>query len=274
MLLLKATQDGVTKEREFNIRVREDKIQNIDIYKTSTAAGKAPILPDSVVANGLEFDDPTPSLKSETKPEFDFAEEFNSKLIPVEWAQISPEKYAKGKEGTSFVVKGTASYKDKTYPATAMVTVKKAVAAPESNSSVTFENVQLNDVFWAPKQEINAKSSLKKAISEIGKASGGEPNFDNAIKKLNGETNYDAFSGYVFQDSDIYKSIEAISYTLSATQNDTDLEMAETRKFLEDTLERWIQKIEKVQYADGYIGTFFTLRSQSSSGGGAPGTHR
>ncbi len=155
-----------------------------------------------------------------------------------------------------------------------MVTVKKAVAAPESNSSVTFENVQLNDVFWAPKQEINAKSSLKKAISEIGKASGGEPNFDNAIKKLNGETNYDAFSGYVFQDSDIYKSIEAISYTLSATQNDTDLEMAETRKFLEDTLERWIQKIEKVQYADGYIGTFFTLRSQSSSGGGAPGTHR
>ncbi len=273
-LSLKATQDGVTKETEFNIRVREDKIKSIDIYKTSTAAGTAPILPDSVVANGLEFDDPTPSLKSETKPEFDFAEEFNSKLVPVKWESVSPESYAKGKEGTSFTVKGTVEYKGKNYDATAMVSVKDAVAAPESNSSVTFENVQLNDIFWAPKQEINAKSSLKKAISEIGKASGGEPNFDNAIKKLNGETDYDAFSGYVFQDSDIYKSIEAISYTLSATQNDTDPEMAETRKFLEETLERWIQKIEKVQYADGYIGTFFTLRSQSSSGGGAPGTHR
>lgn len=274
VLLLRATQDGVTKEAEFNLRVREDQIQSIDIYKTTTAAGKAPILPDSVVANGLEFDDPTPSLKSETKPEFDFAEEFNSKLVPVKWEEVNPENYAKGKEGTSFVVKGTVSYKGKNYAATALVSVKEAVAAPESNSSVTFENVQLNDIFWAPKQEINAKSSLKKAISEIGKASGGEPNFDNAIKKLNGETNYDAFSGYVFQDSDIYKSIEAISYTLSATQNDADPEMAETRKFLEDTLERWIQKIEQVQYADGYIGTFFTLRSQSSSGGGAPGTHR
>ena len=273
-LKLKATHDGISQEAEMPIRVRLEKIQSIDIYRTATAAGVAPILPDSVVANGLEFDDPTPSLKSETKPEFDFAEEFNSRLIPVTWEKVDAAKYAKGQEGKAFTVKGTATYDNKDYVATALVTVKQPAAAAESNSSVTFENVQLNDVFWAPKQEINAKNSLKKAITEIEKASGGEPNYDNAIKKLNGESDYDAFNGYVFQDSDIYKSIEAISYTLSATQNDTDPEMAETRKFLEDKLDSWIQKIEKVQYADGYIDTFFTLRSQSSSGGGSPGTHR
>ncbi len=273
-LKLKATYEGESKETEFAIRVRSEEVKSIDLYKTSTAAGVAPILPDSVVANGLEFDDPTPSLKSQTKPTFDFAEEFNSRLIPVTWETVDPAKYAKSQVGKSFTVKGTAVYGYKEYVATAVVTVKDAVVSAESNSSVTFENVQLNDVFWAPKQEVNAKASLKKAIEEIEKASGGEPNYDNAIKKLNGEKDYDAFNGYVFQDSDIYKSIEAISYTLSATQNETDEEMVATRKFLEDKIESWIQKIEKVQYADGYIDTFFTLRSQSSSGGGSAGTHR
>lgn len=273
-LKLKATHEGVSQETQIALRVRLEKIQSIDTYRTATAAGVAPILPDSVVANGLEFDEPTPSLKSATKPDFDFAEEFNSRLVPVTWEPVDKAKYAKGQEGKAFTVRGTATYDNKDYVATALVTVKEPAAAAESNSSVTFENVQLNDVFWAPKQEVNAKNSLKKAITEIEKASGGEPNYDNAIKKLNGETDYDAFNGYVFQDSDIYKSIEAISYTLSATQNDTDPEMAETRKFLEDKLNSWIEKIEKVQYADGYIDTFFTLRSQSSSGGGSPGTHR
>lgn len=273
-LKLSVSNEGVTKETEFAINVREDKVKSIDVYKTSTAAGVAPILPDSVVANGIQFDDPTPSLKSTTKPDFDFAEEFNSKLIPVTWEKVDPAKYAKGKEGTSFRVSGTATHGGKSYSATAMITVKDAVSAAESNSSVTFENVQLNDVFWAPKQEVNAKASLKKAIYEIEQASGGEPNYDNSIKKLNGEGDYGDFSGYVFQDSDIYKSIEAISYTLSATQNATDPEMVETRAFLAEKLNSWIEKIEKVQYADGYIDTYFTLRGKNAAGGGSQGTHR
>ncbi len=271
-LTLKATHDGDAKEETLTLRVKDDSVKSIDTYKTSTAAGVAPILPDSVVANGVEFDSPTPKLSYVTK--YNTAEEFNSRLIPVTWEAVPAANYAAGKVGTTFTVKGEAVYNNKKYPATAEITVKAAVAAPESNSSVTFENVQLTDEFWAPKQEINAINSLNKAILEIGKPSGGEPNYDNAIKRLNGDTSYGEFSGYVFQDSDIYKSIEAISYTLSATQNDTSAQMAAQRKKLEDTLERWIGKIEKVQYADGYIDTFFTLRSQSSSGGGSPGTHR
>ena len=131
---------------------------------------------------------------------------------------------------------------------------------PAANTTVTFENVQLTDNFWNPKQKVNAVNSLNKAIYQIEQASGGEPNFVNAIKKLNGEP-YDEFQGYVFQDSDIYKSIEAISYTLSVINDDTDPEMVAQKAVLEEKLAYWISLIEQVQYADGYIDTHFTLRS-------------
>ncbi len=271
VLKLKVTKGDVSKEAQMSIRV--EGVQGIDTYKTSTAAGVAPILPDSVVAKGVTFDTPTPSLKSTTNPDFDFGEEFNDSLVPVTWEKVDPASYAASQVGKTFTVKGKARHEGKEYDAIAEITVAKATNAAETNSSVTFENVQLNDSFWAPKQDTNAMTSLNKAILEIAKASGGEPNFDNAIKRLNGEE-YEAFQGFVFQDSDIYKSIEAISYTLSATQNETGAEMAEQRKKLEDKLNSWIEKIEKVQYADGYIDTHFTLRSESYSGGEAPGTHR
>ena len=268
-LHLEVIREGVAKEADLAIRVIENKVTNIDVYETTVAAGIAPILPDSVVANGVEFDDPTPS----TTGRYDFGEEFSSRLIPVTWEAVNPEDYAAGKEGTSFTVKGTATYQGEEFEASAKITVKKPVTAEESNSSVTFENVQLEDDFWTHRQETNAITSLDKAMEEIAKDTGGEPNFDNAIKKLNGEP-YSAFKGFVFQDSDIYKSIEAISYTLSATQNETSPEMAAQREKLEEKLNSWIEKIEKVQYADGYIDTHFTLRSQTYNGGSRAGTHR
>ena len=270
-LKLTVSKGDAVKETEHSIRV--EGIESVDTYQTATAAGKAPILPATVVVNGLSFDDPTPSLKSSTKPDFDFAETFNSKLMAVVWEEVDPADYAADQVGNTFTVKGYVPYGDEKFDALAEITVKEPAVVAEANSTVTFENVQLTDEFWSPKQKVNALSSLNAAIYRIGLASGGEPNFDNAIKKLNGEP-YDEFRGYVFQDSDIYKSIEAISYTLSATQNDTDPEMAEQREKLQDKLNSWIEKIEKVQYADGYIDTFFTLRSTSYSGGGAPGTHR
>lgn len=268
---LKVTHGDSVKETQFEVRV--EAIESIDTYVTATAAGTAPILPKTVVANGLSFDDPTPSLKSWTKPDFDFAETFDSKLVPVEWEEVDPAAYAADQVGETFTVNGVVRVGDQVVPAAAEITVKEPVVAPEANSTVTFENVQLTDNFWQPKQKVNAVNSLNAGIYQIGLPSGGEPNFDNAIKKLNGEP-YDNFQGFVFQDSDIYKSIEAISYTLSVIHNDTDPEMVAQREKLESTLARWIEKIEKVQYADGYINTHFTLRSSGHAGGSSSGTHR
>ena len=270
-LKLTVSDGQLTKEREFSVRV--EGVESIDRYVTTTAAGKAPILPETVVVNGISFDDPTPSLKSTTKPDFDFAETFDSKLMAVTWENVDPASYGADQVGKTFTVKGKVQYGDLSLDAFADITVKEPAVTAVANSTVTFENVQLNDIFWSPKQKVNALNSLNKAILEISKSSGGEPNFDNAIKKLNGQP-YNAFSGYVFQDSDIYKSIEAISYTLSATQNDNSEEMSAQRATLEKKLNEWIEKIGKVQYADGYIDTFFTLRSKTNPGGGSQGTHR
>lgn len=266
-------------ERETTFPVSVESIESIDDYITTTAAGREPILPKMVVVNGISFDDPTPSLKSVNKTQnygteaFDFGEEFNSKLMPVEWEAADPKLYAADQAGNTFTVNGTVSYAGQQWDAKAQITVKKPVVAPDANSAVTFENVKLNDEFWQPKQKVNALNSLNAGISRIAMDAGGEPNFDNAIKKLNGEA-YEPFNGFVFQDTDIYKSIEAISYTLSVIQNDTEPEIAAQRADLEQTLESWIHKIEQVQYADGYINTHFTLRSTTFAGGSSPGTHR
>jgi DUF1680 family protein len=263
-------EDSTTVTKSAEMAIKIEGVEGIETYKTATAEGIAPILPKMVVAKGITFDDPTPS-KTTRNNGVDLGETFDSKLVPVTWESVDPSKYAVGKKGTTFEVNGTVEILGTTYPAKAEITVNERVVAPVANSTVTFENVQLTDSFWNPKQKINAVNSLNKAISEIEKSSGGEPNFINAVKKLNGEE-YGSFSGFVFQDSDIYKSIEAISYTLSVINDDPD--MADQKAKLEAKLAEWISLIEQVQYADGYIDTHFTLRSTSYSGGGAAGTHR
>ena len=264
-------QDGQTVTRTATLEVKVDGIESLDEYVTATEAGRAPILPKTVVANGIAFDDPTPDLYGPTG--YNFAEEFNASLVPVTWEEVDPALYAEDKVGTTFEVKGTVVSGDEELEAVARVTVNEPVVTPVANSTVTFENVQLTDNFWNPKQKVNAVNSLNKAIYQIEQASGGEPNFVNAIAKLNGEP-YDEFQGYVFQDSDIYKSIEAISYTLSVIHDDTDPEMVAQREKLEEKLAYWISLIEQVQYADGYINTHFTLRSTGHAGGSSAGTHR
>ncbi len=101
--------------------VQIDEITSVDDYITTTMEGREPILPKTVVANGITFDTPTPSLKSSTNPSFDFAETFDSKLVPVEWEPIDPSAYSKA--GNVFEVTGKVLNSDLT--ATAKITVNK-----------------------------------------------------------------------------------------------------------------------------------------------------
>ena len=269
------TDKKTGEKRTANFAVTVEDITSLDTYETSTAAGTAPILPNTVVANGIQFDDPTPSTHNtgQKTVDYDFGETFDSKLIPVTWENVDPKLYAADQVGKTFTVKGTAEYSGVTRQAEAKVTVKAKVAASTANQSVTFENVKLTDDFWSPKQKVNMMKSLEVSINKIEAASGGEPNFKNAVKKLNGQE-YSAFQGFVFQDSDIYKSLEAISYTLASMDGETDPDVLEHKAKLEAKIAEWIDLIQQVQYADGYINTHFTLRSTNYSGGRAPGTHR
>ncbi|WP_230399205.1 glycoside hydrolase family 127 protein [Novisyntrophococcus fermenticellae] len=270
-LQLTVTHGEDVKSTSMDIRI--DGPESMEDYITSTAAGKAPILPDRIAVNGLVFDTPTPDKYGRNG--YNFAEEFNAKLLPVEWDMDSFDESDYATAGKTFEVTGQVVYADRSYPAKAVINVNEPMVVQPSNSAVTFENIHLTDDFWLPKQKVNAVESLNAAIYRIGLPSGGEPNFVNAIKRLNGES-YSGFQGFVFQDTDIYKTLEAISYTLSVIESDTDPEMAAQKENLKEVAERWISYIEQIQYADGYLNTYFALRANTSSGGGYgnTATHR
>ncbi|HMR49796.1 MAG TPA: glycoside hydrolase family 127 protein [Arachnia sp.] len=272
-LTLTERSTGEVRRSSFPLTVEE--VTGIETYRTSTVAGLAPVLPGTVVANGIQFDDPTPDQYNtgQKTVTYNFAETFESKLVPVVWDEVAASKYGVDKVGSTFEVHGTASIQGVERAAIAEITVNAPAEAPEANVAVTFEKVKITDDFWLPIQKRNMTKSLGAAIYQIGLASGGEPNFVNAAKRLNGEK-YDPFRGFVFQDTDVYKTLEAISYTLTNLQNETDPELLAQKQNLEDTLDRWVGLIQDVQYADGYINTHFTLRSSTTSGGRAAGTHR
>ena len=122
-LTVSREQNGETVSRTASMQIKVDAITSIDDYVTATEAGRAPILPKTVVANGIAFDDPTPDLMGNNG--FNFGEEFNSKLVPVEWEDVDPELYAEDKVGTTFEVKGTVVSGDDTFYPVARVTVNK-----------------------------------------------------------------------------------------------------------------------------------------------------
>lgn len=256
----------------FDITVREVKPQT---HKTSTAAGREPILPERVIMEGIEFDDATPSYVGSTG--YDFGEEFTDSLIEVEyWDEVPEALYAEDQIGKTFTVSGNVKYKDKDFPVQAEITVSKAQDSLDYNHSVTSENVSFSEgSFWYEKQLTNATSTLDAGITQIESTSSSRyalQNFINANTKLTGGSGPTSFNGYVFQDTDVYKTLEAISYNLAAIEDDES--MTGRKEELQATLDSWIEKITAVQYADGYIGTHFTLRANSTSGGGGTGTHR
>ena len=238
-------------------------------YIGATAAGRAPILPKRVVVDGLRFDLPT----SNRVNNFEFGEEFEQSLVPVVWdtSTLTAANYATA--GSTFEVSGVTAAGSRApgLPAKAIFKVNAALSAPDYNHSITSENVIFDDVFWAPKQTVNATTTMDAAFTQLaGSASYAERNFVNARSRLqevwNGNTNpaRPAYSGYVFQDTDVYKTLEGVAYNLAAVW---DTETEARKKTLLDKAKYWISLIEDIQYADGYLNSCFSTRSTTTSGG-------
>ena len=68
--------------------------------------------------------------------------------------------------------------------------------------------------------------------------------------KPNGK-NENSFYGWIFQDSDLYKWIEAVSYSLQNTADDT----------LEELADKAIELICNAQTENGYINSFYTINN-------------
>lgn len=109
---------------------------------------------------------------------------------------------------------------------------------------VPFTQVKIADSFWAPKQETNRIASIPINFENLYK-SGNIKNFELAAQKATS-----GYQGPVFMDSDLYKAIEAASYSL-ATYRDP---------VLEKKLDEIIAIIAKAQQPNGYLNTYFIVK--------------
>ena len=108
---------------------------------------------------------------------------------------------------------------------------------------VPFTAVHFNDLFWAPRIDINRRVTIPFAFQKC-EETGRVANLERAAAALRNTPNRDkTLPGYPFDDTDIYKVIEGAAYTLSV-QRDAKLEAY---------IDGLIAKIAAAQEADGYL---------------------
>ena len=107
---------------------------------------------------------------------------------------------------------------------------------------VPFTEVRLADGFWAPRLETNRTVSVPYAL-RMNEETGRVDNFRKAARLMTGP-----HKGRRFNDSDVYKAMEAAGYTLRLHPDPG----------LEKTLDDLIALIAKAQEPDGYL---FTTRT-------------
>jgi len=109
---------------------------------------------------------------------------------------------------------------------------------------VSFSQVQITDRFWKPRMDKVGTVTLKACIDYIEFKTPRIRNFEIASGKRKGK-----FEGIFYDDSDVYKALEAMSYSIKDLP-DIDLEKK---------ADEWINIIAGAQLPDGYINTYFTL---------------
>lgn len=108
---------------------------------------------------------------------------------------------------------------------------------------VPFTQVSIEDRFWAARMKASQKTTLTACLTQC-EQTGRISNFAKAAGLTDGE-----FEGIFYNDSDVYKVLEGIAYSL---MNEPDAE-------LEAQADRVIEFIAAAQKEDGYLQTYFTL---------------
>jgi DUF1680 family protein len=109
---------------------------------------------------------------------------------------------------------------------------------------VNFSKVKITDNFWKPRMDKVTEVTIPVCIDQTEVKTPRIRNFEKVARKK-GEKH----EGIFYDDSDVYKALEAIAYSLSNKPNPD----------LQKKADEWIDKIAAAQLADGYIGTWYTL---------------
>ena len=108
---------------------------------------------------------------------------------------------------------------------------------------VNYRNVTIKDHFWADRQKMVRDVTMDEQFRMLDKF-GYRSNFEKAAARQTG-----GYKGYVFNDSDVYKVLEAGAYVLGSSKDPK----------LEAKMDDWISLIARTQEADGYLDTHFQL---------------
>lgn len=119
-----------------------------------------------------------------------------------------------------------------------------AMAQTYQVQPVPFNQVSIDDDFWNPRLKAHASQTLQVCIAQMQDSTKRISNFEKAAGLKKGK-----HEGIYFDDSDVYKAMEGIAYSLINNPN----------KEYEDLLDKWIGLIAKSQRPDGYLNTFYTL---------------
>ncbi|HVZ25997.1 MAG TPA: beta-L-arabinofuranosidase domain-containing protein [Sediminibacterium sp.] len=111
--------------------------------------------------------------------------------------------------------------------------------------AVNFSDVNIQDAFWKPKMDKVALVTLPVCIDQTEVKTPRIRNFEIAAGKKKGK-----FQGIFYDDSDVYKALEAMSYSLSTHPDSA----------MEKKADEWIDLIAGAQMPDGYIDTYYSLQ--------------
>lgn len=109
---------------------------------------------------------------------------------------------------------------------------------------VSFSQVTITDNFWKPKLDKVATATLQACITQTEQKTGRIRNFEKVARKQG-----EAHEGIYYDDSDVYKAIEAMAYSL---KNHPDAAV-------QQKADEWIDKIAAAQELDGYLNTYYSL---------------
>lgn len=110
---------------------------------------------------------------------------------------------------------------------------------------VNFARVNITDNFWKPKIDKVATKTLAACIYQTETATARIRNFEK-VARNKGE----AHEGIFYDDSDVFKALEAMAYSLKTHPNPQ----------MQKKCDEWIDKIAAAQLPDGYLNTWYTLK--------------
>ncbi len=129
---------------------------------------------------------------------------------------------------------------------------------PQSSSNyqitpVAISQISLTDSFWAPRIKRNTETTIPAVLDKLNET-GRIKNFQNAGKVLKGITRSEEFcTAFPFDDSDVYKLIDAGAYALLNMKQDS------RAGALISSLDSLILIIGEAQEKDGYLYTARTM---------------